>query len=164
MNTEVNNPAEYEVLRLRNQLCFPLYACSRETIKLYKPYLDEIDLTYTQYIAMLVLWERKTVTAKELGHCLFLDSGTLTPLLKRMEGKGLLERRRGRLCGSGRRTSPVRWPSTSISQRRRARPCTPFSISFCTTQASLEATSSRHWKTMKQYRKTVRQYHDTGKP
>ena len=94
MNTEVNNPAEYEVLRLRNQLCFPLYACSRETIKLYKPYLDEIDLTYTQYIAMLVLWERKTVTAKELGHCLFLDSGTLTPLLKRMEGKGLLERRR----------------------------------------------------------------------
>ena len=81
-------------LRLENQLCFPLYACARETIKLYKPYLDELDLTYTQYIAMLVLWEKKSVTVKELGNALFLDSGTLTPLLKKMEAKGLLSRRR----------------------------------------------------------------------
>ena len=84
----------YDALKLSNQLCFPLYACARETIKLYKPYLDELDLTYTQYIAMLVLWEKKSVTVKELGEALYLDSGTLTPLLKKMETKGLLTRRR----------------------------------------------------------------------
>ena len=84
----------YDALKLKNQLCFPLYACSREMIKEYKPYLDELNLTYTQYIAMMVLWEYKTVTAKELGKLLFLDSGTLTPLLKRLETKGFLRRRR----------------------------------------------------------------------
>lgn len=84
----------YESLKLENQLCFPLYACSREVIKQYKPFLDEIDLTYTQYITMMVLWERRSLTAKELGEALFLDSGTLTPLLKKMEGKGLLTRQR----------------------------------------------------------------------
>ena len=85
---------KYDALKLENQLCFPLYACSREVIKLYKPFLDELDLTYTQYIAMMVLWERKAVTVKELGNCLFLDSGTLTPLLKKMEAKGLISRNR----------------------------------------------------------------------
>lgn len=84
----------YDVLKLENQLCFPLYACSREIIRQYKPYLDEIDLTYTQYIAMMVLWERESVTVKELGESLYLDSGTLTPLLKKMEAKGLLTRAR----------------------------------------------------------------------
>ncbi len=84
----------YDVLKLENQLCFPLYACSREVIKLYKPFLDEIDLTYTQYIVMMVLWEGESVTVKELGKRLFLDSGTLTPLLKKMEMKGLLSRTR----------------------------------------------------------------------
>ena len=83
-----------EALKLENQICFPLYACSRAMIKDYKPYLDEIDLTYTQYIAMMVLWEHRRVSAKELGRRLFLDSGTLTPLLKRLEAKGLLTRRR----------------------------------------------------------------------
>ncbi len=85
---------KYDALKLENQLCFPLYACSREVIKLYKPFLDELDLTYTQYIAMMVLWEHKSVTVKELGQYLFLDSGTLTPLLKKMEGKGLISRKR----------------------------------------------------------------------
>ena len=85
---------KYEALRLGNQLCFPLYACSREIIKQYKPFLDAIDLTYTQYIAMMVLWEKESVTVKELGEALYLDSGTLTPLLKKMEAKGLLSRRR----------------------------------------------------------------------
>ena len=85
---------KYDALKLENQLCFPLYACSREIIKQYKPYLDEIDLTYTQYIAMMVLWEKKAVTVKELGNALFLDSGTLTPLLKKMETKGLIHRQR----------------------------------------------------------------------
>ena len=85
---------KYAPLRLRSQLCFPLYACSREMIKLYKPWLDEIGLTYTQYITMMVLWEHKSMTVKELGHELFLDSGTLTPLLKKLEDKGLVSRRR----------------------------------------------------------------------
>ena len=86
--------SKYAALRLDRQLCFPLYACSREIIKQYKPFLDELDLTYTQYIAMMVLWEKESVTVKELGEALYLDSGTLTPLLKKMEAKGLLSRRR----------------------------------------------------------------------
>ena len=85
---------KYETLKLSNQLCFPLYACSRETIKLYKPYLDELGLTYTQYITMMVLWEHKAMTVKALGQELYLDSGTLTPLLKKLEEKGLVTRRR----------------------------------------------------------------------
>lgn len=87
---------KYDALKIENQLCFPLYACSRETIKRYKPYLDELDLTYTQYITMMVLWEKKALNVKELGKCLFLDSGTLTPLLKKMEAKGLLTRERSK--------------------------------------------------------------------
>lgn len=83
-----------DALLLENQVCFPLYASSRETIKKYKPQLDPLDITYTQYIVMLVLWERKTINTKELGNLLFLDSGTLTPLLKKMEQKGLLTRKR----------------------------------------------------------------------
>lgn len=82
----------YDALKLENQLCFPLYACSREVIKLYKPLLDALDLTYTQYIAMMVLWERQQITLKELGRLLYLDSGTLTPLLKKLETKGLVTR------------------------------------------------------------------------
>lgn len=85
---------KYESIRLNNQLCFPLYAASRETIRLYKPYLDALNLTYTQYISMMVLWEKKSVTVKELGRELYLDSGTLTPLLKKLEHKGLLTRKR----------------------------------------------------------------------
>ena len=81
-----------DTLKLQNQICFPLYAASREVIKLYKPYLDELDLTYTQYIAILLLWEHKTMTVKEMGEHLFLDSGTLTPLLKKLEAKGLITR------------------------------------------------------------------------
>lgn len=85
---------KYEALKLDKQLCFPMYACSRELIKKYKPFLDELDITYTQYITMMVLWEHKTLTVKELGRYLYLDSGTLTPLLKKLESKGLLTRKR----------------------------------------------------------------------
>ena len=85
---------KYECLKLSKQLCFPLYACSREMIKLYKPWLDELGLTYTQYITMMVLWEHKSMTVKALGQELYLDSGTLTPLLKKLEEKGLVTRRR----------------------------------------------------------------------
>ena len=86
--------SNYDPLKLEDQLCFPLYAASREVIKLYKPFLDELDLTYTQYIAMLLLWEHKTMTVKEMGDRLFLDSGTLTPLLKKLEAKGMITRAR----------------------------------------------------------------------
>ena len=82
----------YDALKLENQLCFPLYACAKEVVRMYKPLLDEIGLTYTQYIAMMVLWEVQELTVKELGDFLYLDSGTLTPLLKKMETQGLLTR------------------------------------------------------------------------
>lgn len=85
---------KYDVLKIENQLCFPLYACAREVVKRYTPFLDEIDLTYTQYIVMMVLWDRKSMTVKELGQILYLDSGTLTPLLKKLEAKGFLSRKR----------------------------------------------------------------------
>ena len=85
---------ENSTLKLENQICFPLYAASRDVIKRYKPYLDDMGLTFTQYITMIVLWEEKTVTVKELGKRLYLDSGTLTPLLKKMEAKGLITRKR----------------------------------------------------------------------
>ncbi len=84
----------YEQLKLSNQLCFPLYACSKEIVRRYTPFLEKLDLTYTQYLAMMVLWEREQVSVKELGECLWLDSGTLTPLLKKLEAKGYLTRRR----------------------------------------------------------------------
>lgn len=84
----------YEALKLKNQLCFPLYAVSKEIVKRYTPLLDKIGLTYTQYIAMMVLWEEKEVTVKKLGNRLLLDSGTITPVLKTLEKKGYVNRRR----------------------------------------------------------------------
>ena len=87
---------KYDKLKLENQLCFPLYAASKEIVRHYKPFLDKLDMTYTQYIAMMVLWEHKKLTVKELGEYLYLDSGTLTPLLKTMEKKGWVERNRSK--------------------------------------------------------------------
>ncbi|KUP24371.1 MarR family transcriptional regulator [Paenibacillus sp. DMB5] len=81
-------------LMLDNQLCFTIYACSREFTKLYQPHLDKIGLTYSQYLVMIVLWEKRQCTVKELGEALFLDSGTLTPLLKRLQAAGLILRER----------------------------------------------------------------------
>lgn len=85
-----------ETSSLTNQLCFPLYVCSKELVKLYRPYLDSLNLTYTQYIAMMVFWEEKCINVKELGEKLYLDSGTLTPVLKNLEAKGYLRRYRSR--------------------------------------------------------------------
>ena len=87
---------KYDSLKLENQLCFPLYACAKEVVKKYKPFLDELDITYTQYIAMMVMWEHKNMNVKELGEYLFLDSGTLTPLLKTLEKKGFVTRTRSK--------------------------------------------------------------------
>ncbi len=92
----MTDTTKYEALRLENQLCFPLYAASREIIKQYRPYLDALDLTYTQYIAMMVFWEEKKLSVKELGKKLFLDSGTLTPVLKSLESKGYVIRSRSK--------------------------------------------------------------------
>lgn len=85
-----------EALKLENQLCFPLYACAKEVVRRYTPLLEPLGLTYTQYIAMLVMWEHKSITVKDLGKLLYLDSGTLTPMLKKMEKAGLLIRERSK--------------------------------------------------------------------
>lgn len=85
---------KYDSLKLKNQTCFSLYACSKELIRLYKPILDEFNITYTQYITLLVLWEDDDILVKDLGSKLLLASNTLTPLLKKIENIGLIERRR----------------------------------------------------------------------
>lgn len=90
----MNLPDNFDPLSLDNQLCFALYVCSKEIIRRYKPLLDPLNLTYTEYITLMSLWEKDDVTVKELGQRLFLDSGTLTPLLKKMEKQNLLTRRR----------------------------------------------------------------------
>ena len=87
---------KYDSLKIENQICFPLYACSKEVIRLYKPFLDMLDLTYTQYITMMVLWEYRELNVKELGEKIYLDSGTLTPLLKKLESKGYIKRSRSK--------------------------------------------------------------------
>ena len=85
---------KYEKMKLGNQLCFSLYAASREVIKTYKPLLDKYGLTYTQYIAMLVVWEYEKITVKEMGQKLHLDSGTLTPVLKKLLSMELIDKYR----------------------------------------------------------------------
>ena len=87
---------KYEALKLKNQICFPLYAVSNKIIRTYKPLLDKLDLTYTQYITMMVLWEKKQVNEKTLGECLFLKSNTLAPLLKKLETKGYIIKTRNK--------------------------------------------------------------------
>lgn len=82
----------YEQLKLKNQICFPLYACSRKIVNAYTPYLKPLGLTYTQYLVFMVLWEKKGATVGELGSTLFLDAGTLSPLLKKLEKEGLIFR------------------------------------------------------------------------
>lgn len=86
--------AKYEQLLLKNQLCFPMYACSRKIVGNYTPYLKPLGLTYTQYIVLMVLWEKKSVNVGQLGEILRLDAGTLTPLLKRLEKAGYVTRKK----------------------------------------------------------------------
>ena len=85
---------KYDALKLNNQVCFPLYACSKELVSRYGPYLKKLGLTYTQYIVMMVMWEKETVSSRELPESLHLDYGTLTPVLKRLESSGYLNRNR----------------------------------------------------------------------
>ena len=90
---------EFDPLLLDNQLCFPLYACSRKVVNMYTPYFQPLGITYTQYIVFLVLWENDGVSVRELGRRLYLDSGTLTPLLKKMEEAGFVTRTRSAADG-----------------------------------------------------------------
>ena len=87
---------EYEQLLLKNQLCFPLYACSRKIVSNYTPFLKPLGLTYTQYIVLMVLWEYESLNVGKLGEILYLDAGTLTPLLKRLEKAGYVTRQRSK--------------------------------------------------------------------
>ena len=85
-----------DALKLENQLCFPLYVCAKEVVRRYRPLLEPLGLTYTQYIAMMAFWDHKTLTVGRLGELLHLDSGTLTPVLKKMEKSGWIRRERSR--------------------------------------------------------------------
>lgn len=117
----------YEALKLENQLCFPLYACAREVVKRYKPFLDDIDLTYTQYVTMMVLWEKPSVTSKEIGERLHLDSGTLTPVIKKLAEKGLVTRARS---AEDERNLVVALTNAGLALRDRAA-CIPGQMGKC---------------------------------
>ena len=85
---------DFDPLKLENQLCFPMYACAKEIVRRYRPYLDELDITYTQYITMMVMWEHEKIISTDLSAYLHLDYGTLTPVLKKLETMGMIKRRR----------------------------------------------------------------------
>ena len=125
----------YAALRLENQLCFPLYAASRELIRHYRPHLDALELTYTQYITMMVLWAEREISVKQLGQRLYLDSGTLTPLLKSLESKGFVTRTRSE---TDERVVLVRLTDTGLSLREQAL-CVPEGMRACVRLTDEEA-------------------------
>ena len=90
---------KYDCLKLENQLCFPIYLCSKEIIRKYTPVLEKIDLTYTQYIVMMYFWEKKQSNMRDLGRALLLDPSTLTPLLVKLEAKGYITKIKSKLDG-----------------------------------------------------------------
>ncbi len=92
MMEKAQNMSKYDCIRLNNQLCFPLYACAKEIVRQYRKPLEKLNLTYTQYVVMMVLWEHGSMTEGELGKKVHLDSGTLAPLLKRLEKQGYINR------------------------------------------------------------------------
>lgn len=127
----------HEQLLLKNQLCFPLYAAAKEVVRQYKPYLDELGLTYTQYIAMMALWEHRVANVKTLGEYLYLDSGTLTPLLKKLELHGYIRRERS---GEDERNVVVRLTDAGDALQAKAadipanmRACLPLSDTDAST-------------------------------
>ena len=128
---------KYDVLKLDNQLCFSLYACSKEIIRLYKPILDEFGITYTQYITLLVLWEEDNITIKELGSKLLLGSNTLTPLLKKLESMSLIERIRDK---SDERNVYIKLTSKGVEMKEKALEIPQKA--FCQTGLSLEGAIS----------------------
>lgn len=126
---------KYKVLKLKNQICFPLYAAGKEITRKYQPFLKELDLTYTQYIVMMVLWEEKEIMVKDLGEKLFLDSGTLTPLLKKLEGKKFISRNKDE---KDDRNLIVRIEKEGLALRDKALTI-PSSIAECVSLSKEEA-------------------------
>ncbi len=118
---------KYDSLKLKNQLCFPIYLCAKEIIKKYTPILEKLDLTYTQYVVMMYFWEMKESNVKELGKTLLLDSSTLTPLLKKLELKGYIERRRSLI---DERNLIIKLTEDGENLKERAL-CVPKEISKC---------------------------------
>ncbi|PYI51868.1 MarR family winged helix-turn-helix transcriptional regulator [Paenibacillus flagellatus] len=142
-----------DFVKLDDHLCFSLYACSRAILRMYRPHLDELHLTYPQYLVLLVLWERRQSTVKELGELLDLDSGTLTPMLKRMEAANLIERRR---ATEDERIVVVRITAEGESLRDRA-VCIPESLlaSAGMTPEEIGALNSAMKKLLKQVNETA---------
>lgn len=128
-----------DLLKLDNQICFALYVASKEVIKQYKPFLEPLGLTYTQYIIMLALWEKDDIYVKELGERLFLDSGTLTPVLKKMEVQGLVRRTRSH---EDERNVTIQLTDAGAALKQQALEI-PKKL-FCTTGLSLEQATSLH--------------------
>lgn len=129
------NQENYECLKLDNQLCFPLYAASREILRLYTPFLSPLDLTYTQYIVLMVLWEKENMTVGELGKKLFLDTGTLSPLLKSMEKKNLVKRERAK---QDERVVTIAITQEGMSLKEKAREI-PLKVGNCLKVSQEEA-------------------------
>ncbi|WP_373741643.1 MarR family winged helix-turn-helix transcriptional regulator [Neisseria sp.] len=129
----------YEQLKLNNQLCFPLYALSKEITRRYTPFLDALDLTYPQYLVMLVLWEHGGQRVSDIGAKLMLDSGTLTPLLKRLQSKGLVERSRGT---DDERSVHIRLTEAGQALERRAAEV-PQQLAGCLKMNAAEAEALR---------------------
>ena len=125
----------YQTLLLENQLCFPLYACSREVIKRYRPALDKLGLTYTQYVVLLVIWEEGTVSVRDLGKRLYLDSGTLTPVLKTLEQMKLITRQRSK---ADERVLLVTITEAGMALREEAL-CVPAELAKCVNLDAQEA-------------------------
>ena len=125
----------YEQLKLENQLCFPLYACARRIVNLYTPHLKPLGLTYTQYIVFMVLWQERSVQVKDLCRKLYLDSGTLTPLLKKMEEAGFVTRER---CHEDERVVTVTVTEKGMELREKCREI-PAKIGMCVPLAPEEA-------------------------
>ena len=126
-----------EMLRLDNQLCFPLYAASRQVVSLYTPFLKELGLTYTQYIVFLVLWERDGIPVGDLGRRLYLDNGTLTPLLKKLEAAGYISRTRDK---ADERVVVVTLTDEGRALKERAKDI-PFKVGSCIRMEESEAGS-----------------------
>lgn len=128
-------PANFDQLLLENQVCFPLYATAKEVVRSYTPLLDVLDLSYTQYIAMMVLWEEECVSVTRLGERLYLDSGTLTPLLKKLEAKGFVKRERST---EDERRLDVTATEKGMALRERAL-SVPVAVGSCVNLESEEA-------------------------
>lgn len=125
----------YDCLKLENQLCFPLYACSKEIVRRYTPFLEELDLTYTQYIVMMVMWDVKEINVKALGEKLYLDSGTLTPLLKKLEAKNYITRTRSK---DDERNLIIQVTKAGIDLRKKAKDV-PIELGKCVSLEAKEA-------------------------